>query len=78
MNTQVIKRVDLQYHGMAYCSKLSNYTIAVTTITTIPNGMKVKFLESISKNLYCIDDNLTSMSRLSKGRISNILEKFQV
>ena len=54
---------------MANCIKLSNYTAAVTTITTIPKGMKVKYSEYISETIYFKDDNLTSICRLSKGHI---------
>ena len=58
---------------MANCIKLSSYTTAVTTITTMPKGMKVKFSENISENFCCTDDNLPSVCRLSKEHISNIL-----
>ena len=42
---------------MAYCIKLSSYTPALTTITTLPKGMEVKFSEDISKNFCCTDEN---------------------
>ena len=45
----------------------------MTTITTMPEDMKVKFSENISENFCCTDDNLPSVRRLSKGHISNIL-----
>ena len=59
---------------MANCIKLSSNAIAVTTITTIPKVMKVKFYENISGNFCCTDDNLPSVCRLSIGHIINILE----
>ena len=54
---------------MANCINLSNYATAVTTITTMPKGMKVKFSENISEDFCCRDDNLPSVCRLSKGHI---------
>ena len=57
---------------MANSIKLSSYIGAVTTITTMPKGMKGKFSENIFENFCCTDDNLPSVFRLSKGRISNI------
>ena len=58
---------------MANCLKLSSNTTAVTTITTIPEGMTANFSENISEILSCMDDNVPSVVRLSKGHISHIL-----
>ena len=49
---------------MADYIRLSSYTTAVTTITTIPNGLKVKLSENISENFYCMDDNQPPVCRL--------------
>ena len=54
MNIQVTKEQIDYIIAMANCIKLSNYTAAVTTITTIHKGMKVKFSGNVSENFcYC-------------------------
>ena len=58
--------------AMANCIMLSSYTTAVTTITTMPKGVKVKFSENICENFSCTENNLPFVCRLSKGHLSNI------
>ena len=46
--------------AMANCIKLNSYTTIVTTITTIPKDMKVKFSENISESFCCTEVLVTT------------------